>query len=137
MAVHGISGSGGIRVRPYRFREFVVQDETLSNRAPLVASLGLEYVDLMLRADVLRHRRVRLSYCSHRVFIEDAKLRRVDSGKPAAPNSGRIGPHRNWATLIPEGGRYSTASLVNATGLMESPRRGPIWDKATAGFLAQ
>jgi predicted aspartyl protease len=68
-AVRGVSGGAGTPARPYRFRQLVIGDETLANPILLVAPLGLEDADLIVGADLLRDRRVRLSYRSHRIFL--------------------------------------------------------------------
>lgn len=69
MALRGISGAGGMAARPYHFRELVLPGEKLSNPNLLVAPLGLDDADLILGADFLRDRYVRLSYRSHRLLI--------------------------------------------------------------------
>jgi predicted aspartyl protease len=70
IAVLGISGSGGVQARPYRFRELVIGGERLAQPSLLVAPLGLVDADLILGADFLKDRRVRLSYRSRRIYIE-------------------------------------------------------------------
>jgi predicted aspartyl protease len=70
IAVLGISGSGGVQARPYRFRELAIGRERLAQPSLLVAPLGLEDADLILGADFMKDRRVRLSYRSRRIYIE-------------------------------------------------------------------
>ena len=69
IAVRGISGSGAMQARPYRFRELAVGGERLFDPTLLVVPLELEDADLILGADFLRDHRVRLSYRAHRIFL--------------------------------------------------------------------
>jgi hypothetical protein len=68
-AIRGVSGGAGVPARPYRFRQLVIGNETLSNPILLVAPLGLEDADLIVGVGFLRDRRVWLSYRSHRIFL--------------------------------------------------------------------
>jgi predicted aspartyl protease len=68
-AVRGISGASGIEARPNRFHQLAIGDETLPNPTLLVAPLDLEDADLIVGADFLRDRHIRLSYRSHRIFL--------------------------------------------------------------------
>jgi predicted aspartyl protease len=70
ISVRGIAGGAGTVAHSYRFHELVIAGERLPNPTLLVAPLGLEDADLILGADFLKDRRVRLSYHLHRVFVE-------------------------------------------------------------------
>ena len=69
-SLRGIAGAGGMKARPYSFRELVIGGEKQSNPTLLIASLGLEDADLILGADFLRTHAVRLSYGARGVFIK-------------------------------------------------------------------
>ncbi|HJU15897.1 MAG TPA: retropepsin-like aspartic protease [Stellaceae bacterium] len=66
--MRGVS-SAMVKVHAHRFRQLRIGDTVLRDPVLIVAGLNLSDADIVLGLDVLRGRRLWLSYAAHRVFL--------------------------------------------------------------------